>query len=100
MFVGLLNWVVRVSLMALSEFIPVKKISHPILSTEDVKRGFVFLTLEAGDPLGVVEKHFSNFISVNFGKIFLFFCLIYWACILKENCSKSHIKKQVATNDI
>ena len=83
-----------------SEFILVKKISHPILSTEDVKRGFVFLTQEARAYLSAVEKHFSNFISVNFGKISLFFCLIYWACNLQEKCPKSHLKKQVVTHDL
>jgi len=40
------------------EFILVKKISHPILSTENVKRCFVLLTSEAGDDFVVWKNVF------------------------------------------
>ena len=41
-----------------SEFILVKKIYHAILSTENVKRAFVFLTTEAGRAFGVWKNVF------------------------------------------
>jgi hypothetical protein len=40
------------------EFILVKKINHPILSTENVKRGFVFLTSEVGSDFVVWKNVF------------------------------------------
>jgi hypothetical protein len=40
------------------EFILVKKINHPILSTENVKRCFVLLTSEAGDDFVVWKNVF------------------------------------------